>query len=181
MLTRRRSVWIICHSIMYWAGENASLSGWGPDLGLGNCLQISWLGQRGMRWTTLLPTIRREVRTKGHPQAVIIQLGGNDLPKKTSLVLSHDIKRNLHTIRQGLPGTQLFWSCLLERRTWRGRPTQRKWTWLGGELARRWISSSGEQEAKLLGTQTNHTAKRPCTGRMVYTCRNGGWIFGCMA
>ena len=54
-----RLVLIVGHSIVYWAAGYAAGSGWGADLGLGDLLQLRWMGQRGMRWVALLDTLER--------------------------------------------------------------------------------------------------------------------------
>lgn len=109
-------VLVIGHSIVYWVAEYAASSRWGSNLGLDGWREIKWSGWRGMRWAALLATLRREVYSGGHSQGVIIQLVENDLPENTGVTLSRAIKQDLSTLRWKLPETQLFWSCLLERR-----------------------------------------------------------------
>lgn len=93
---------------------------WGADLGLGERLKFRWSGWCGMRWATLLSTVRKEVLDGGHPQAIVIYLQENDLPGEKGVRLLWAIKEDLNLLRWKLPGTHLFWSHWLERRVWRG-------------------------------------------------------------
>lgn len=100
------TVWkVIGHSIMNWAGRYVELPGWGPDLGLEDQLQLEWSGWRGMKWSLLLSTVRKEMHAEGHPHTIVIHLGENDLSGEKGLVLSMNMRQEKQTMYWGLPET----------------------------------------------------------------------------
>lgn len=113
-------IWMVGHSIVHWASIRAKESGLGPNLGLPHHVQVSWLTRRGMLWAELLPLVRKHVRFEGPPSAIVLQLGENDLPATDCCSLRFTIQRDLVELAEFLPGVKVFWSQLLQRRTWRG-------------------------------------------------------------
>lgn len=87
-------------------------------MGLEDRLWIKWLGKKDMKWNDLLPTISLKVSLLGAPDALIIQLGENDLPEQKGVDLSITMTADLHTLNARLPDTRFFWSDMLERREW---------------------------------------------------------------
>ncbi|XP_077197181.1 uncharacterized protein LOC143839266 isoform X2 [Paroedura picta] len=118
--SHRLPVRVFGHSYVYWEGAYANSSRWGPNLGLGEHINISWLGRRGMRWPELLEAVAAEVRSAGPPAALIIHLGGNDLPSTKRVQLKMSIIGDLVVLQRKLPGTKIIWSNIVERRFWRG-------------------------------------------------------------
>ncbi|XP_077158249.1 uncharacterized protein LOC143819938 isoform X2 [Paroedura picta] len=115
----RRTVFIVGHSIVYWAGRYAAESGWTEHLGLEDA-QCWWIGHRGMKWRALLSAISTAVHRWGSPSIVAIQLGENDLPETPGCRLIHSISDDLLVLRHRLPKSVLLWSELLSRQVWRG-------------------------------------------------------------
>uniref|UniRef100_A0ACB8F3J5 Uncharacterized protein n=1 Tax=Sphaerodactylus townsendi TaxID=933632 RepID=A0ACB8F3J5_9SAUR len=118
-VAHRYQVWLVGHSIVYWAGRYAKKSGWGQHLGLDTSLDIHWLARRGMLWPSLLLWLRNSVLQYGFLDAIVLQLGENDIPASKGVALQNSMRDDLKLLRCKMPKTKLFWSCLLERRTWR--------------------------------------------------------------
>uniref|UniRef100_A0ACB8FTL8 Uncharacterized protein n=1 Tax=Sphaerodactylus townsendi TaxID=933632 RepID=A0ACB8FTL8_9SAUR len=118
-VARRYQVWLVGHSIVHWAGRYAKKSGWGEHLGLDTSVDIRWLARRGMTWPALLLRLRNSVLQFGFPDAVLLQLGENDIPASKGVALQNSMRDDLMLLHHKMPKTKLFWSCLLERRTWR--------------------------------------------------------------
>ncbi|XP_077779613.1 uncharacterized protein LOC144326732 [Podarcis muralis] len=116
----RRNVWICGHSIVHWARVRAARCGLAPNLGLPNDVRVSWFARRGMRWEELMPVLREKVANFGPPDAIVIQLGENDLTSRKSADLLGSIKRDLNALAALCPRTTVFWSSLLKRIEWRG-------------------------------------------------------------
>ncbi|XP_054845357.1 zinc finger protein 318-like isoform X2 [Eublepharis macularius] len=132
-----KSVWICGHSIVSWASLYAAVSGWGIHLGLDEAIFIKWIGVEGMLWNSLVPTVLHHATKSGPPDALVIQLGENDLGTRSGLDLSRSIMDDLGSLLGRYPGMQLFWSDLLERRTWHGAVCPNK-----VDLARRKVARS---------------------------------------
>ncbi|XP_054845443.1 uncharacterized protein LOC129336312 [Eublepharis macularius] len=122
----KKSVWICGHSIVHWAGKYAASSGWGRHLGLEDCLRIHWMGVRGMLWDSLLPLLVRQARRLGPPDALVIQLGENDLGKREGPDLQRAMCSDLVKLQGLFPQTALIWSDLLQRQVWRGARCPKK-------------------------------------------------------
>nr|XP_033798461.1 elastin-like [Geotrypetes seraphini] len=125
---RSSSVWIIGHSFVHWAGERSLLRPGGRHLGLGHLgVQVSWWGQRGMRWYQLLPFLSHLRDCPRRPDVLIIHLGGNDVDSLSARQLVNVIKDDLRVLFAWFPGTHVLWSdviprprCLASRRWTRG-------------------------------------------------------------
>lgn len=89
-------------------------------MGLEDRLQIEWIGRRGMLWNDLLPAVSLQLPRLGSPDALVIQLGENDLPGQKEVDFNITIAADLHTLISRLPETRFFWSDMLERREWPG-------------------------------------------------------------
>lgn len=180
MLVLVRKVLVIGHSIIYWAGVYAESSGWGPDLGLGGQLQIKWAGWQGMKWTSLLSTLWKEVLLWGHPHTVIIQMGENDLLESKGVVLSRTIMRDLETVHWKLPESLLFRSCLLECRVWRGALDPAK-----VDLGRRRACKAVVRFLNSMGRLHDQAPRdlllptRRCIGMTEFFFQIGAWISDC--
>nr|XP_033793469.1 uncharacterized PE-PGRS family protein PE_PGRS10-like [Geotrypetes seraphini] len=125
---RCKSVWIIGHSFVHWAGERSRLRPGGRHLGLGHLgVRVSWWGQRGMRWYQLLPFLASLRDSPRRPDVLIIHLGGNDVDSLSARQLVNVIKDDLRVLFAWFPGTRVLWSdviprlrCLSSRRWTRG-------------------------------------------------------------
>lgn len=113
-------IWMVGHSIVHWAGVAARQSRMGPGLGLPRHIRLSWLSRRGMRWSEFLPRIRRQLLGEEPPSAIVVQLGENDLVSLDCRSLRATILSDLETLRALMPAAKIFWSRLLQRRSWRG-------------------------------------------------------------
>ncbi|XP_077786991.1 uncharacterized protein LOC144328093 [Podarcis muralis] len=113
-------IWLVGHSIIHWACVAARQSGLGPGLGLPRHVHLSWLSRRGMRWSELLPMIRRQLQLEGPPSAIVVQLGENDLVFSDCFSLRAAILADLEELQALVPTAKLFWSRWLQRRAWRG-------------------------------------------------------------
>ncbi|XP_060103720.1 uncharacterized protein LOC132577947 [Heteronotia binoei] len=142
----RKAVWIIGHYIVYAAEDYASSSGWGNALGLEDHIRIKWIGRRGMEWDDLLPTVSLNVSRLGSPDALIIQLGDNDLPAKKEIDLTITVAADLHTLFCRLPHTRFFWSDMLKRCKWPGATSVQT-----VDLARKNVTSTAGQIVRATG------------------------------
>ncbi|XP_033017005.1 uncharacterized protein LOC117053410 isoform X1 [Lacerta agilis] len=113
-----KKVWICGHSIVYWAEVRAVSSNWGSNLGFPSNIDVSWIGQRGMRWHQLLPLLTARISTVGPPDIIIFQLGENDLGEQKDNDLIMAITEDLKTLHFLYPHTSLCWSELLDRQYW---------------------------------------------------------------
>ncbi|XP_077779627.1 uncharacterized protein LOC114600493 [Podarcis muralis] len=113
-------IWLVGHSIVHWAGVAARQSSLGPGLGFPPHVQLSWLARRGMRWSELLPRIRRQLLLEGPPSAIVVQLGENDLVSMDCFSLRTAIVGDMEQLQAWVPTAKIFWSKLLHRRIWRG-------------------------------------------------------------
>uniref|UniRef100_A0ACB8G3P5 Uncharacterized protein n=1 Tax=Sphaerodactylus townsendi TaxID=933632 RepID=A0ACB8G3P5_9SAUR len=94
-VARRYQVWLVGHSIVHWAGRCAKKSGWGEHLGLDTSVDIRWLARRGMMWPALLLRLRNSVLQFGFPDAVLLQLGENDIPASKGVALQNSMRDDL--------------------------------------------------------------------------------------
>ncbi|XP_033024283.1 immunoglobulin superfamily member 1-like [Lacerta agilis] len=117
--TKAVHIWMVGNSIVHWARERASQRGWGRNLGLPPSVKISWITRRGMRWDEFLPAVKSRAASQGPPDAMVIQLSENDLAYRKGVDLQWNIFEDFNEIVASFPSMTLFWSTLLERRTWR--------------------------------------------------------------
>ncbi|XP_077787004.1 uncharacterized protein LOC144328101 [Podarcis muralis] len=141
-------IWMVGHSIIHWAGVAARQSGLGPGLGLPSHVRVSWLSRRGMRWSEFLPRIRRQLLLEGPPEAIVVQLGENDLVSMDCFSLRAAILADLETLRAMVPTAKLFWSKLLQRRVWLGSrcpvATERARKRINAAVSKRIVELGGE-------------------------------------
>uniref|UniRef100_A0ACB8EJT7 Uncharacterized protein n=1 Tax=Sphaerodactylus townsendi TaxID=933632 RepID=A0ACB8EJT7_9SAUR len=74
------------------------------------------LAGEGMRWSSLLFEVAELVLQFGFPDAIVLQLGENDIPAFKGVALQNAMREDLQLLRRKMPKSKLFWSCLLERR-----------------------------------------------------------------
>lgn len=80
--------------------------------------QIRWFGRGGMRWEDLVPLLQR---TYGPvPDVMVIHLGGNNIGFQSGCTLLHWMREDLGWIMSTYPETRLLFSCIVERRVYRG-------------------------------------------------------------
>ncbi|XP_053229079.1 uncharacterized protein LOC128406063 [Podarcis raffonei] len=139
-------IWIVGHSIVYWAGIRARQSGRGPDLGFPQHVQVSWISRRGMRWSEFIPLIKRRVLLHGPPLAIVVQLGENDIAKVDCYTLRSTIQRDLGELVTLIPTVKIFWSQLLQRSNWQGISQPK-----AAERARKRINSAVSKRVTELG------------------------------
>ncbi|KAJ7335355.1 hypothetical protein JRQ81_013296 [Phrynocephalus forsythii] len=149
-------VCIVGHSIVHWAGNWAARSPAGEHLGLAQAAEISWLGKRGMRWNQLRPTIWRRIRVQGPPNALILQLGENDLTEQKAVDLILSMKASLEFLHDSFPDMAILWSDLLQRSSWRGTRSPRG----GGEGPQESHHSHWETSAARGPTISHHISFR---------------------
>ncbi|XP_077782853.1 uncharacterized protein LOC144327384 [Podarcis muralis] len=141
-------IWMVGHSIIHWAGVAARQSAMGPGLGLPSHVRVSWLSRRGMRWSEFLPRIRRQLLLEGLPEAIVVQLGENDLVAMDCLSLRAAIMADLETLQAMVPTAKIFWSKLLQRRFWLGSrcpvATERARKRINAAVSRRIVELGGE-------------------------------------
>ncbi|KAJ7345006.1 hypothetical protein JRQ81_000956 [Phrynocephalus forsythii] len=113
-------LWIVGHSIVYWAGVWAKQSHWGQHLGMEEHVCITWFGNRGMHWGDLLPGLWTLFRRHGAPHGLVIQLGENNITSSRGIDLKKEMEASLLVLHSTYPDVTLFWSQLLQRRHWRG-------------------------------------------------------------
>ena len=101
-------IWIVGHSIVHWDGARALESGLGAGLGFPHHVQVSWLARHGLQWGELLPLIRHRWSWDGRPEAIVVHLGGNDLPIMDCLPLRSTIQRDLGELMSLVHGSKLF-------------------------------------------------------------------------
>lgn len=101
-------MWVVWYSIVHWASVYAASSGWDSKFDLGVQLQINWLERKGMKWSSLLLILWKEVCHWGLPHVIILQLRENDLPEEKDMVLSRTIIADLSSLHNVFP-SMMFW------------------------------------------------------------------------
>ena len=94
-------------SIVYRAGDHAARE---PFLGL-----ITWHGVRGAKISSLVASIRSELKRSPVPNIIIIHLGTNDLFSTPVKEIRTWIEEGLKALRHMLPATRIVWSDILLR------------------------------------------------------------------
>ncbi|XP_046337630.2 uncharacterized protein LOC124119225 [Haliotis rufescens] len=119
-------IWLVGSSLIYWAHRRAVARPVGLDLGLQKYgLSLTWYGSRGMKWKSLLPFLQQKLRRSPPPAWLLLHFGGNDLGDVPTTVLLQMVSRDLTKIHHMMPFTQVIWSDVLQRVTWRGIPDGR--------------------------------------------------------
>ena len=99
-----------------------------------------------MLWNELIPLVENRVFWLGPPDVLLLQLGGNDLPRMDCRTLRWLIHNNLWTLGACLPDTILVWSHLLQRFFWRGARSP-----AAVERARKRVNGLAVQTVRALG------------------------------
>ncbi|MCG8113656.1 MAG: SGNH/GDSL hydrolase family protein [Candidatus Thiodiazotropha taylori] len=89
------------------------------NLGI-NSKKVVWLGTRGMRWEQIRQKFQLMMIENPQPAMILIHLGGNDLAFIKQAKLMRAIKRDIQYIASVFPSTQIVWSDILPRKSWRG-------------------------------------------------------------
>ena len=127
---RNKSILIVGSSIVYWAHERAKVTG-STSLGLSN-VNIEWVGCRGLKWRSLLPTL--DNASNKCPNFLVIHLGSNDISDTTAASLCHSMKFGISACKKRFDHCEIVFSHLLCRMFWRGLPYQE------GEYRRREVN-----------------------------------------
>ncbi|XP_077790728.1 uncharacterized protein LOC144328932 [Podarcis muralis] len=115
----RLRIWLVGHSIVHWAKFHALRTGLGGNLSLHPRVELVWIARRGMRWSEFKPVVMARAAAEGPPDALVIQLGENDLAYRKAIDLRWHIFDDLTELVIAYPHVTIIWSSLLERRTWR--------------------------------------------------------------
>uniref|UniRef100_A0ACB8EKW7 Uncharacterized protein n=1 Tax=Sphaerodactylus townsendi TaxID=933632 RepID=A0ACB8EKW7_9SAUR len=84
-----------------------------------------------MRWSSLLfEVVELPVLQFGFPDAIVLQLGENDIPAFKRVALQNAMREDLQLLRPQDAKSKLFWSCLLEAEDLEETP------WLRPELTK---------------------------------------------
>ncbi len=112
-------IWMVGSSLVYWAQRRATTKqAIGTDLGLG--FRVLWKGQRGMKWDSLVPLLRHKLTRNPPPAWLLIHLGSNDITDQQIGQLIKTLDADFAQIRSLFPNTQVIWSDILQRISWRG-------------------------------------------------------------
>ncbi|KAJ1118528.1 hypothetical protein NDU88_006719 [Pleurodeles waltl] len=115
------AVWIVGHSFVHWAEEQASSRHFGRQLGLdGSRIKISWVGKSGMRRGELLYVLAKRMEQGVCPDLLVLHLGENDVVALSGIGLLKVMKLDLCRIKERWSGTHMVWTSLVPRRVWRG-------------------------------------------------------------
>ena len=114
------------HSFIHWAVKHAMQSGWGCDLGLGASAALEWKSKRGMILELAVPSFRVTP-----PDILVVNLGGNDLMKRTGKSLILQIIQDLQVLKDTFPSMKLIWSNMIPHTVWRAdcKPGRRDRAW----------------------------------------------------
>ena len=107
------SVWIVGHSYVFWAKQYARNCGIDRDLGL-PLVDITWIGQRGLKWHQLLPLLEGYVDGK-HPNLIIVHCGGNDIGTMPGVELEICMKETFSQLMKLYPHTLFVFSDICQR------------------------------------------------------------------
>ena len=87
---------------------------------------ITWHGQRGMKWQQLLPKMQHMLRSAAAPTWICLHLGGNNLASIPLRALTAMALQDFRTLHNMLPNTLLIWSDVLPRVHYRGAQSDAK-------------------------------------------------------
>jgi hypothetical protein len=88
--------------------------------------KVSWHGQRGMRWSQLLPKMKSMLSAAAPPSMLFVHLGGNDLSSIPLRKLTELAQYDLTALAAFCPHTVLIWSDVLPRIHYRGAHADNK-------------------------------------------------------
>jgi len=80
---------------------------------------IVWSGSSGMRWCNLLHTLQFLMLSHGHPKAIILHLGGNDIHSIVQKELMQAMHDDLDYIFSVFTESVFVWCDILPRLAWR--------------------------------------------------------------
>lgn len=96
-------VWIIGHSIVHWARIHAVNQGQGGALELPENVEPSWISRCGMRWAEFLPAVKARVAKDGPQDALLIQLGENNLAYRKGVDVMWNIYNDFDELKNTYP------------------------------------------------------------------------------
>ncbi|KAK2888595.1 hypothetical protein Q8A73_020043 [Channa argus] len=114
---KQAKIWIIGSNYIQ-RGEEAAKKIFGVNLGLN--AKVEWFGQGGMRWSRVLPWLYHELCRQSPPDILVIHAGGNDLGRMSAKHLVLRMQQDLREFHEKFPATKLLYSCINERKVWRG-------------------------------------------------------------
>ena len=93
---------------------------------------LRWLGERGMGWARLRPSLRPLSGRKVTPAAIIVHLGSNDLGSMSLKALIGWAKTEIDWLEATFPAAEIIWSDILARQFYRGASSQKNDIWIYG-------------------------------------------------
>lgn len=119
LLSVSNDIWIIGSSIIKRACDHTIQRPTGRHLGLDKRgFNVVWIGHPGMKWDSVKHLLYSMLTVKGHPYAIVIHCGGNDIVDNYNGSLLFQIRNDLWYLRTVMPCTLLIWSYILPRLFW---------------------------------------------------------------
>ncbi|TRY95395.1 hypothetical protein DNTS_010962 [Danionella cerebrum] len=114
-----KNVWIIGHSLVFWAEKRAKSPEFGMQLGMhADSVRIWWKGTQGMRWSQLLSILLQLKGNWPKPDVLIIHLGGNDISTIPMEVFVKTVAKDMTSLKSIFPECLLVFSAILSRQSW---------------------------------------------------------------
>lgn len=108
-------------SYVYWAERRAAAKPSGRSLGLSrHNMNITWCGNRGMRWSQLLSSVKQNLISMAPPDILLLHLGANDIGTVKLRDLMKAMNADLSKLQKLLPNTRFGFSFMLPRLKWKG-------------------------------------------------------------
>ena len=108
----------------------------GSTLAARNVQHVKWIHRPGMHWHELLPNIQYQAIHSYPPQAIVIHVGSNDLPKDKGVNTIRQMRDDLQHLVDNFPNTKIMFSAMLPRMVWTGTKVLEKM-----ELKRKFIKT----------------------------------------
>ncbi|XP_075054818.1 uncharacterized protein LOC142140804 isoform X2 [Mixophyes fleayi] len=108
-------IWIIGHSFVHWAALHLAAR---DTAVFPHPVDVSWLGQQGLRWSGFKGLLTREIARRGVPHILVIHLGGDDFGHLKSVELTRRIELDLAWVHASWPSLLLCWSDIVPRQVW---------------------------------------------------------------